>query len=785
MKSNFFYTLFLFYFFCTANLIGQNLEINSDKINYNDANKITILEGNVRVNDKKANKLFSEYAEYNKLDEIIESKGKTRILTSAGYELIGTDITFDSKNNLIQSNDNAQIRDVDGNKIFLDMFSYSTLTNIFFSKGNIKIIDILNNNYEFSEIYIDEKKKKIVGSDVKAFLKGSALENSKSDPRFFANTMNFSANNTEFDKGIFTYCKNRKNEKCPPWTLQSKKIKHDLASKTIFYENVVLKIYDFPVFFSPKFSHPDPTVSRRSGLLSPSLANNSTMGSGIKIPYFLDMGNDRDLTFSPIIYATDKPLFLAEYRQDFKNSFLMVDSGFTQSDKEVKLKKNIGKKNSGTKGHFFSNFNMSLINSNKENSNLEINTEKVSGNNYFETHKIQTALVPVKKNIMKNYISYNYQNEDLYFGLTPGIYINTQKTGNSRYEYNFPLAVEKKIMSNEKFGFLDLESNLEISNYDVNTQTNFLINDFTWKSKKWLNKFGFENHFETLTKSVVYETTNSVGPKFKDDTANYELASAVGYFTKLNLYKNNFSNKKFHSLTPKLLLRYAPGHSRDTHGGSFNYGNLFDLKKTPDRDVLEDGLSTSIGFEYKKNKLDDKNNIAQEELSFSIGQVVSAKENMDIPASTSLDQRFSDIVGEANYNINENISLNYNFNLDQSYKTFNYNDIGLDFDNKRVKFNVSYLQERNHIGDDGYIKSGLDYKFNNSTELAFSTKRNLLTDSSEFYDLSYNYINDCLRAGVGYRREFYTDRDIEPRESLMFTISIIPLSDAMSAPLTY
>ena len=356
MKSNFFYTLFLFYFFCTANLIGQNLEINSDKINYNDANKITILEGNVRVNDKKANKLFSEYAEYNKLDEIIESKGKTRILTSAGYELIGTDITFDSKNNLIQSNDNAQIRDVDGNKIFLDMFSYSTLTNIFFSKGNIKIIDILNNNYEFSEIYIDEKKKKIVGSDVKAFLKGSALENSKSDPRFFANTMNFSANNTEFDKGIFTYCKNRKNEKCPPWTLQSKKIKHDLASKTIFYENVVLKIYDFPVFFSPKFSHPDPTVSRRSGLLSPSLASNSIMGSGIKIPYFLDMGNDRDLTFSPIIYATDKPLFLAEYRQDFKNSFLMVDSGFTQSDKEVKLKKNIGKKNSGTKGHFFFKF---------------------------------------------------------------------------------------------------------------------------------------------------------------------------------------------------------------------------------------------------------------------------------------------------------------------------------------------------------------------------------------------------------------------------------------------
>ena len=66
---------------------------------------------------------------------------------------------------------------------------------------------------------------------------------------------------------------------------------------------------------------------------------------------------------------------------------------------------------------------------------------------------------------------------------------------------------------------------------------------------------------------------------------------------------------------------------------------------------------------------------------------------------------------------------------------------------------------------------------NNSTELNFNTKRNLLTNSAEFYNLSYNYINDCLKAGIAYRREFYTDRDIEPTNSLMFTISIIPFAD--------
>ena len=86
------------------------------------------------------------------------------------------------------------------------------------------------------------------------------------------------------------------------------------------------------------------------------------------------------------------------------------------------------------------------------------------------------------------------------------------------------------------------------------------------------------------------------------------------------------------------------------------------------------------------------------------------------------------------------------------------------------------FRKKKHIGNKEYIQSGVDYKFNNSTELNISTKRNLLTSSAEFYNLSYNYINDCLKAGVAYRREFYADRDVEPANTLMFTISIIPFA---------
>ena len=50
--------------------------------------------------------------------------------------------------------------------------------------------------------------------------------------------------------------------------------------------------------------------------------------------------------------------------------------------------------------------------------------------------------------------------------------------------------------------------------------------------------------------------------------------------------------------------------------------------------------------------------------------------------------------------------------------------------------------------------------------------------------MSYNYINDCLKAGIAYRREFYTDRDVEPTNTLMFTISIIPFAQINSPGLS-
>ena len=97
-----------------------------------------------------------------------------------------------------------------------------------------------------------------------------------------------------------------------------------------------------------------------------------------------------------------------------------------------------------------------------------------------------------------------------------------------------------------------------------------------------------------------------------------------------------------------------------------------------------------------------------------------------------------------------------------------------------MKISFNYLQEDKHIGNQEYFKTKLDFSYKENGLVSFETKRNIITNSSEFYNLSYEYLNDCLRAGLVYRREFYNDSEIEPENSLMFKITLTPFGNINS-----
>ena len=131
-------------------------------------------------------------------------------------------------------------------------------------------------------------------------------------------------------------------------------------------------------------------------------------------------------------------------------------------------------------------------------------------------------------------------------------------------------------------------------------------------------------------------------------------------------------------------------------------------------------------------------------------------------SKSSLDEKLSDLVFSSNYKISDKFKIKYNGAIDQNYNDINYSNISTQFNFNPIKVDFDYLEENKHIGDQKYFKTKLSYK-KDSAEFNLETKKDLITNSSEFYNLSYEYINDCLRAGLVYRREFYKDRKLNQK----------------------
>ena len=122
--------------------------------------RFLILKKNIKSTDIKKNTIKTEYAEYDEVKKIFISKGPTKIITSENYVIESKDIILNKEKNFIKSEDETKIIDKDKNLIFLDNFEYLIKKDIFKSVGKIRIEDNKQNTYNFSQIYIDTKKRK-------------------------------------------------------------------------------------------------------------------------------------------------------------------------------------------------------------------------------------------------------------------------------------------------------------------------------------------------------------------------------------------------------------------------------------------------------------------------------------------------------------------------------------------------------------------------------------------------------------------------------------------------
>ena len=179
---------------------------------------------------------------------------------------------------------------------FEEGFLFNTIKEIISSKKT-NIIDSNNNRYFFENLKVDLKRNEIAGREIKVDFVDSFFDNDKNDPILKGKSAISNNEKTKIYKTVFSTC-SIENKNCRGWELQSEEFKHDKKEKIFEYKNSWLKVFDKKLIFLPYFNHPDPSVKRKSGFLTPSIGMmfiDAQIKQTISIPYYFAISEDKEL----------------------------------------------------------------------------------------------------------------------------------------------------------------------------------------------------------------------------------------------------------------------------------------------------------------------------------------------------------------------------------------------------------------------------------------------------------------------------------------------------------
>lgn len=217
-------------------------------------------------------------------------------------------LDFDRDDNVIRASGNVEIS-YEGMTLYADKVAYLRDEDLITATGDVKMVDRGGNVSRAAKLEMTGDLKVGFVESVRVLFKGGerlAAEKGRRE----AGRYNI------LDRVIYTACKvcdERPGEE-PLWHIKASRVTHDEVKKTLTYRNAVLELFDVPIFYTPWLRHPDASVRRASGFLTPEFGSSSLLGLTMAIPYFLNIKPNMDATLSPTFTTDERAIMAAEFR---------------------------------------------------------------------------------------------------------------------------------------------------------------------------------------------------------------------------------------------------------------------------------------------------------------------------------------------------------------------------------------------------------------------------------------------------------------------------------------
>ncbi len=673
------------------------------------------------------------------------------------------ELVVDQELGIVVATGNVEIAQ-DGRVLMADTITFNQHANTVAASGNVIILEPTGEVMfgEFVEL-TNDMRQGIIREFRMVLSDGS---------RFAANSAGRSGGwRTDLYKSVYSPCKLCPDnpERAPLWQLKAFRVRHDQKFQDIEYRDVFLEIFGVPVAYSPYFSHPDPSMARRSGFLVPVYASESALGNTLQIPFYWVLTPYRDITIEPIFTTREGVVFAGEYRERTANGQFDFDASVTRVDKRDDAGGRVGKKEN--RGHIFGNALFDLDQTWRTGFNLE----RASDDTYLKRYNFSSVDTLTTRLFAEGFRERNYFAANSYFfqGLReedkqsdtpiilPLIDFNHHGVPNSRgsrwgLDANLMILTRTRGVDSRR---ISLGGTIEHPYYTragaIFTFSADLRGDLYWiidqprGDASGASTDGVTGRiFPQAALSLRYPLVRSVKTTRQviEPLATF-VASPFG--GNPNRIPNEDSQAVEVNDTNVLNLNRFPGLDRVEGGPRFLYGVKVGV-------YGESGGYTS-GF---------------------MGQSYRFRKDENFEAGSGLDDRRSDYVGRLNLVPARYVDLNYRFRLDKSDLEFRSNEAGLTVGPQWLRLNVEYLRLLDALDDTGVvgereeISGSARLEITRNWSLRANGIRNLTDEGTVDLGGGLDYEDECVIFTINATRRFTRDRDVAPDTSVTVFINL-------------
>lgn len=254
-----------------------------------------------------------------------------------------------------------------------DTFTYNRNTGIAIAEGNVQLLEP-----DGQVSYAD--RAELTGDMRNGIVEGLKARLAQNGRMVAMGGRRTDGTITDMARVVYSSCDLCEDDpEAPPlWQLRARLATHDREAQRLRYRDATLQMGGWPVLYTPYLSHPDPSIPRSSGFLTPTLGTTRFLGPFVTLPYYWAIDDHQDLTLSPTFSANQNPALGASYRRRFNSGTISATGSIGDLGGG-----SIPEDERGWGGHIFSSAQFSL----DENWRAGLNVNRATSQTYLRAYR--------------------------------------------------------------------------------------------------------------------------------------------------------------------------------------------------------------------------------------------------------------------------------------------------------------------------------------------------------------------------------------------------------------